>query len=137
MSTRSRQVERELDGQAFDDCVESGEQVVECDLFLLGEPVRLTRGRWPWLALRVTKRFSTIFYRRDLLTPNVAFSVAQELLIAGDLQWADTGRREFITTVSGARTLKREVDRMKYPGNLVARPIVPDDKPLTGSGRLS
>lgn len=108
-------MEEENDGLAFDRAVHLGERVVDMDLQLYGVPVRLTTGRYPWLALCGAKHGDVVvFYSRVRLEshftqPGVAVAVAdaarqllEECMVEG---WGDAPQ-EFVTTVVGARTLR-------------------------------
>lgn len=118
---RRLQVEEENDGLAFDRAVHLGERVVDMDLQLYGVPVRLTTGRYPWLALCAAKHGDVVvFYSRVRLEshftkPGVAVAVAnaarlllEECMVQG---WGEAPQ-EFVTTIVGARTLRSVMDEL-------------------------
>lgn len=119
LAVRRLQVEEENDGLAFDRAVHLGERVVDMDLQLYGVPVRLTTGRYPWLALVAVKHGDVVvFYRRVRLEshftqPGVAATIAgaAEGLFHGCMvEGWDGAPQEFVTTVVGARTLRSVMD---------------------------
>jgi hypothetical protein len=118
---RRLQVEEENDGLAFDKAVHMGEQIVDMDLVLYGVPVRLAKGRFPWLGLCAIKHFDVVvFYGRTRLeshftVPGVATTIAaaaeglfRDCMMDG---WGEA-RQEFVTTLSGARTIRQVLSEL-------------------------
>lgn len=101
-----------------------GSRVVDADLELFGIPCRLTKGRQPWLGLVAIKHFDVVvFYARKRLKSRAAtratfaMSVAEacrelieECMIDG---WGEANQ-EFVTTLTGARTLRSVLPDLSY-----------------------